>query len=375
MPEESADELVATMALTRVHGLSLMCARELYDRAGGALTVMTHRKDIRQLWPQAGEKAVQALRQSDEAVARAQAEWDYVQRKHIRCLPLGSEDYPAPLRECPDAPLVVYWLGNKPLQRPHVVSMVGTRKITQYGKDLCASFVRDLAQACPDALIVSGLAYGVDIHCHRAALDNGLDTVGVLAHGLDTIYPALHRPTALRMLRQGGLLTEYMSHTNADKGNFVRRNRLVAGLSQATIVVESAAKGGALITAELASEYNREVCAFPGRIGDAYSAGCNNLIAREQAHLINGVEDFLRLTGWVSRQAAAKPRQRELFPELPPDELAVCNALRGQDNMGINQLVVAAAIPYHRVMAALMELEIKGMTETLGGARYRLRKF
>lgn len=374
MADLSSEEIIATMALTRVHGLSLMFARGLYERAGGAVEVMAHRKDLRALWPEATDKLVYALQQSDEAIVRAQTEWEFVQQKHIRCIPFGSEDYPAPLRECPDAPLVLYWLGNKPLQRPHVVSMVGTRKITQYGKDLCASFVRDLALACPDTLIVSGLAYGVDIHCHKAALDNGLDTVAVLAHGLDTIYPALHRRTAVRMTEQGGLLTEYMSHTNADKGNFVRRNRIVAGLSQATIVVESAAKGGALITAELANEYNREVCAFPGRTGDEYSAGCNKLIAREQAHLISGIDDFLRFTGWVTQQATTQPRQRELFPELPPDELAVYNALQGKENVGINQLVVAAAIPYHRVQAALMELELNGIAETLGGARYRLRR-
>ena len=372
------DEIIYAMALTRVHGLSLMNAHLLYEKAGGAQEVWDHRKDLRAIVPDAGDKLV-ALFQNEqvmrEALARAQTEWDFVQAKHIRCIPMGDPDYPTLLLECPDAPLVLYWLGRGSLNRPHMVSMVGTRKITQYGKDLCASFVRDLAIACPDTLVVSGLAYGVDIHCHKAALDNGLDTLAVLAHGLDTIYPALHRPTAIKMIRQGGLLTEYMSDTNADKGNFVRRNRIVAGMSQNIIVVESGSKGGALITAELAGEYAHEVYAFPGRVNDEYSQGCNNLIAKEKAHLIGGIEDFLRITGWASVEEKPKNQQKDLFLDLPEDEMAVYNALKGVDEKEINRIVIDTAIPYPRVMAAITELELKGLAEMLGGARYRLRKF
>ena len=371
------DEIVYAMALTRVHGLSLMNAHLLYEKAGGAQEIWEHRKDLRAIVPDAGDKLVKLFQDEQkmqEALARAQVEWDFAQQKHIRCIPMNDPDYPALLLECPDAPLVLYWLGRGSLNRPHVVSMVGTRKMTQYGKDLCASFVRDLAIACPDALVVSGLAFGVDIHCHKAALDNGLDTLAVLAHGLDTIYPSFHRPTAEKIIRQGGLLTEYMSYTNADKGNFVRRNRIIAGLSSVTIVVESASKGGALITADLACEYNREVCAFPGRIGDEYSQGCNNLIANEKAHLIGGIEDFLRFTGWGSVEKP-KNQQKELFFDLPEDEMAVYNALKGEDEKGIHRIVSDAAIPYNRVMSAITELELKGIVEMLGGARYRLRKF
>lgn len=364
------------MALTKVRGLSLANAKQLYELAGSAAAVVRNHKDLRSVVPGANDKLVAILKDIDEAWARAEVEWNFAQDKRIRCISLGDDAYPPLLRECEDAPLVLYWLGKGPLDRPHTVSMVGTRRISQYGKDLCASFVRDLQRACPDALVVSGLAYGVDIHCHRAALDNGLDTVGVLAHGLDTIYPAMHRKTAVRMVQQGGLLTEYMSSTNADKGNFVRRNRIVAGLSPVTIVVESAHKGGALITAELASAYNREVCAFPGRVDDECSQGCNNLIAREQAHLISGIDDFLRLTGWAepADSKPSQPRQLEIFPQLEPDEQAVFDALKGVDDKAIHQITIDANLPIHRVTAALMELEMKGLTQTLGGARYRRTK-
>lgn len=371
------NEILCAMALTRIHGLSLLNAKRLYEMAGGAQAVVQNHRDIRAILPDAGDRLVEALQNIDEAWARAETEWAFAQDKHIRCIPLGSDAYPPLLRECEDAPLVIYWLGRGALVRPHVVSMVGTRRISQYGKDLCAAFIKDLRAACPDALVVSGLAYGVDIHCHKAALENGLDTVAVLAHGLDTVYPSMHRKTAVQMVEQGGLLTEYMSNALVDKGNFVRRNRIVAGLSPVTIVVESAHKGGALITAEYANAFNREVCAFPGRVGDEYSEGCNHLIANDQAHLISGIDDFLRLTGWgerVETKQTGGGRQTELFPVLEPDEEAVYRALEGVDEKAIHQIILDTNLPFPRVSAALTELELKGLTQTLGGARYRRAK-
>ena len=253
------------MALTRIPRLSLMNARLLYDTMGSATAVFEHRKDIRDVIPEANEKLVEVLRDVDEAIADAEREMEFARKSNIRCLSLNDDAYPLLLKECPDAPLVLYYLGNADLNAQRIINVVGTRKITPMGKDICRSFIADLQKVYPDTLVVSGLAYGVDVNAHRAALENGMKTVGVLAHGLDTIYPAVHRQTAVKMVSQGGLLTEYMSNTRPDKGNFVRRNRIVAGMSLCTIVVESAAKGGALITAELAGDYNREVCAFPGR--------------------------------------------------------------------------------------------------------------
>ena len=196
---------------------------------------------------------------------------------------MNDERYPQRLKDCDDAPLMLFYKGNANLNQQRVINIVGTRHCTIYGQDIIRRFTADMKSLCPDTIIISGLAYGVDINAHRQALTNGMETVGVLAHGLDYLYPTAHRETATEMLRQGGLATEFMTGTNADKMNFVRRNRIVAGLADATIVVESASKGGSLITANLASDYNRDVFAFPGNVGAPYSMGTNNLIRDNKA--------------------------------------------------------------------------------------------
>jgi DNA processing protein len=269
----------------------------------------------------------------------------------------------------------LFYRGNARLDALRVISIVGTRHATAYGEDLCNSFVRDLKELCPDVLIVSGLAYGIDIHAHRAALQHGFPTVGVLAHGLDRIYPAAHRKTAIAMMDQGGLLTEFMSGTNPDRQNFVKRNRIVAGMSDATIIVESAAKGGALITAELAESYHRDCFAFPGKTTDIYSAGCNKLIRNNRAALLLSAEDFVETMGWSTSTGKAAPKaiQRELFPDLNEEESKVVDILQQcSEGMQVNQLVVEADIPINRMSALLFELEMKGVVRALAGGVYRL---
>ena len=278
-------ETLYMMALTRVPALNLTGLHVLIEEMGSATAVYENRKRMREVLSSASQNTLDALASMDSHLARAEQEWEFCQQNHIRPLGLHDEDYPQRLRDCPDAPVLLYYLGTSDLNATHIVSMVGTRQITPYGKDLCRSFVHDLREACPDVLIVSGLAYGIDVHSHRAALDEGLPTIGVLAHGLNQIYPTHHRATAMQMVSQGGLLTEYMSGTAIDKRNFVQRNRIVAGMADAVVVVESAERGGSLITAEIALSYNRQVWAFPGRIYDSYSAGCNNLIASNSASL------------------------------------------------------------------------------------------
>ena len=254
--------------------------------------------------------------------------------------------------------------------------MVGTRQITPYGKDICREFVKELKRLCPDTLVVSGLAYGVDIHCHRAALEQDMETVGVLAHGLDQIYPRMHRDTAVRMVQQGGLLTEFPSRSNADKKNFVQRNRIVAGMADATIVVESAQKGGSLITAEIAESYGRDIFAFPGRVGDTYSEGCNNLIRSNRAGLITCAEDFVRAMGWETEvqihQQLSQGLQQELFPNLSEEEQRIVNALTGTDSKQINILAVDTNIPIGKLTSLLFNLEMKGVVRLLSGGCYRL---
>ncbi|MEG1861176.1 MAG: DNA-processing protein DprA [Bacteroidaceae bacterium] len=370
-------ETLYTLALTRIPRLSLRNAKELVLTFGSASLIAEHRHHLTELKPDTSNVLMQTLNKGwDEALFRAEKEIDFAENHNIRCLCSSDPLYPTRLQDCSDAPLVLFYRGTANLNAQHVVSIVGTRHITECGKDLCHALTTDLAHRCPHVIVVSGLAYGIDIHAHRSALKAGIDTVGVLAHGLDRLYPSAHRDTAQQMIQQGGLLTEFMSGTIPDKGNFVRRNRIVAGISDACIVVESAAKGGALITAGIAQDYNREVFACPGRITDPYSEGCNNLIRNNAAQLITCAADITTALGWLSPedQAALKQKtaQQELFPVLSPDEQSLVTLLQGTDGKQINQLVVEANLPVQRVTALLFEMELRGITKAMNGGRYRL---
>lgn len=367
------DEQIYTLALTRIPGLGLVGAYNLVRTLGSASAVFQHRKNLKELIPEVSNKLIQAL-DCPEAFRRAEEELKYTEKNQIQCITLNEAAYPSRLRECEDAPLALFYRGNTPLNALRIVSIVGTRHATAYGADLCLSFIEELKEQCPDVLIVSGLAYGIDIHAHRASLQYGFPTIGVLAHGLDRIYPATHRKTAIDMMDHGGLLTEFMSGTNPDRQNFVKRNRIVAGMSDATIVVESAVKGGALITAELAESYHRDCFAFPGRTKDLYSAGCNELIKNNRASLILSAEDFVNAMGWnLSSTPSSKTIQRELFPELNEEEKNIVQVLqRNPDGIQINILVVETNIPINRMSALLFELEMKGVVRALAGGVYRL---
>ncbi len=365
-------EAVCAMALTRVRSLSFTAVSQLYRAAGSATRLFECRSDLRALFPDVHPRAVTALQNVDEALHRAETEWNFCQQKGIDVYCLHDEGYPARLRECPDAPIVLYYKGKPCLSAVHMVAVVGTRHVTEQGKDLCLRFCEELAEAAPGTVIVSGLAYGVDIQAHRGALSAGLPTVAVLAHGFDRMYPSSHRATAAAMLDSGGLVTEYMTGTVPDKGNFVRRNRVVAGLVDACVVVESARKGGALITARLANDYAREVFAFPGRVSDPYSEGCNRLIAEQGAQLLTGGKDLAVRMGWAKEGAEGLPVQRELFPELTPEETAVCNLLRGTDGLPLNLLAVRSGMPVQHVGAILFDLEMRGIVRAMPGNCFRL---
>ena len=369
-------EIISAIALTKLKGLSLLNARTLLDAVGSAHEVIAHRKDIVGIIPDASQRLVTAFAEADAALKEAEREMQFIEQKNLKVFTLTDEDYPQRLRECEDAPLVLYYCGNANLNAMRIISIVGTRKCSEYGREVCNNFIADLKRYYPDALIVSGLAYGIDICAHRAALENSMSTVGVLAHGLDNIYPSMHRQTAADMVhRQGGLLTEYTTHTTPERGNFVRRNRIVAGLCDACIVVESAERGGSLITAELAMEYNRDVFAFPGRVYDEASRGCNNLIRRQQATLLTCAADLLDAMGWENPlKKTSKPEavQQELFPDLTDEERALVNTLKDVDDKHINQIAIDANIPYSRASMILFDLEMKGVVRALGGARYKI---
>ena len=367
------DEQIYTLALTRIPGLGLMGAYNLMRTLGSASAIFQQRKNLKELIPEVSDKLIKAL-DCPEAFQRAEEELIFAEKNQIQCLTLNDAAYPSRLRECEDAPLALFYRGNTSLNALQIVSMVGTRHATPYGEEICHSFVRDLADLCPNVLIVSGLAYGIDIQAHKAALQHGFPTIGVLAHGLDRIYPAAHRKTAVSMMDQGGLLTEFMSGTNPDRQNFVKRNRIVAGMSDATIVIESAAKGGALITAELAESYHRDCFAFPGRTTDIYSKGCNELIRNNRASLILSAEDFVQAMGWnTSSNQVPQTVQRELFPDLNEEEKRIVSLLQQHpEGIQINLLVVEANIPINKMSALLFELEMKGVIRALAGGVYRI---
>lgn len=369
----NSDERICSIALTLCPGIGHIGAKRLIDGMGSAVQVFSRRKELCEVMPGVNPSVVAAL-DCPAAFLRAEREMEFVEKNRLTCLTLKDEAYPSRLRECEDAPVALFFKGNTDFNRLRVINMVGTRRATEYGKQFCDDFLRDLSALCPDVLVVSGLAYGIDIHAHRAALAHNLSTVAVLAHGLDRIYPYVHRKTAIDMLASGGLLTEFLTETNPDKHNFVSRNRIVAGMSDATIVVESASKGGSLITAELAEGYHRDCFAVPGRISDASSVGCNRLISDSKATLVQSAADFLKAMGWAEARQPSKPEviQRNLFPELTDEEERIVRILASQGDLHINALVVEADVPVNRMSSMLFELEMKGVVRAMVGGVYHL---
>ncbi len=368
-------EALYSIALTRLSYFSLAGLHELYSRLGSATAIMEHRLNIRDVLPDASPRLVEAFRDVSEAMHRAEAELRWDMDNGIDVIPLNSPSYPQRLVECPDAPIVLYHKGCADLNAKRIVSIVGTRHCTVYGQDILRRFMDDL-RMIPDVLVVSGLAYGVDICAHREALKNGFPTVGVLAHGLDQIYPNAHRNTAIEMLSNGGLLTEYPSQTPGAKGNFVQRNRIVAGIADATILIESAAKGGGLITMGIARDYNRDTFAFPGAVNAEYSRGCNNLIRDNGAALITNAEDFVKAMGWTDEADLQKARsegiERQMFPDLTDEEKAVVEVLRKTNDLQVNILAVKSGIAINRLLSMMFSLEMKGVVKTMAGGSYHL---
>lgn len=368
----NTSETLYRLALTQLPGIGINHAHTLLQASGNATVLFEHRKELPDILPDMPARLVQAF-DHPEILRRCEAELSFAEKNRIVCLTEEDEAYPSRLRECSDAPLVLFYQGTADLNRRHIISMVGTRNATDYGKDLCLRFIRDLKESLPDAIIVSGLAYGIDIHAHRAALQCGLDTIGVLAHGLDRIYPFVHRNTASEMTSHGGLLTEFMSGTNPDRQNFVKRNRIVAGISDATVVVESAKKGGSLITAEIAEGYHRDCFAFPGRIGDAFSEGCNHLISANRAVLLQSADELVKAMNWDCPKEIPQAIQRQLFPEMNPEESRIVQILRKYpEGIQVNSLVVESNIAITSMTGILFELELKGVVKSLAGGMYRL---
>lgn len=369
-------ETMYAVALTRIGRFSPTAILQLYNRAGSASAVMENIANIRDIIPDATPRLVQSLANMSDALKLAEAEMMFDEAHGITPMVFGDSSYPTRLRECNDAPLVLFYRGTANLNQRRILSIVGTRHCTMYGQDMIRRLVADLKEVCPEVLIVSGLAYGVDINAHRQALQNGYETVGVLAHGLDYLYPNAHRDTARKMLSQGGLVTEFCTHTNADKLNFIRRNRIVAGMADATLLVESAAHGGGLITAGIASGYGRDVFAFPGNVGMEYSEGCNNLIRDNKAMLITGADDIVKAMGWqddsIIIEARRRGIERQLFPDLTPNEQKIADLLRDSNDLSINEITTKTRLATGEVVSVMFGLEMKGVVKQYAGGVYHI---
>ena len=373
-PSNRDEELLHTIALNAIKGVGPTVARRLIDEFGSATAIFREKPEALRTIPRIGCDLATGCR-SCQVLDEAEREMDFIRRHNITTLLFDDDDYPDRLRDCPDAPLLLYAMGNANLNVRHTVSIVGTRNATRYGRDLVEDFLSEAARLEPELLVVSGLAYGIDVTAHRSALHAKLPTVGVLAHGLDRIYPDQHRHVAREMLAAGGLLTEYPSRTNPDRGNFLARNRIVAGLADATIVVETADKGGSIVTASIADSYGRQVFAFPGRVGDAQSVGCNRLIRQQKAGLITSAADLFEAMGWdktfVGRQLEIpfeKPQQ-----ELSEAERQLVDLLKSDGEMQLNTMVLKTGKPVSELTSLLMGLEMQGVVGNAPGGLYRLR--
>ncbi|MDR1610296.1 MAG: DNA-processing protein DprA, partial [Candidatus Symbiothrix sp.] len=289
--------LIYQIGITLVKGIGNIIAKQIIDNLDDISLLFTEKKHLLERIPSLSRRIIDEI-YKPEVLKRAEQEILFIEKNKITPLFITDSAYPKRLQECVDSPVILYYRGNTDLNVTKIISIVGTRNASAYGRDMTEQLLHDIKEKFPEMLIVSGLAYGIDIIAHRAALRENLATVGILAHGLDRIYPPAHRNTAVEMLNNGGLLTDFISETNPDRQNFVKRNRIIAGIADCTIVVESAEKGGALITANIVDSYNRDLFAFPGKAGDRYSEGCNSLIKFKKAALITSAKDVFREMNW-----------------------------------------------------------------------------
>ncbi|MCF8367751.1 MAG: DNA-processing protein DprA [Bacteroidales bacterium] len=360
--------LLYQIAITLIPGIGDINAKKLISYCGSARSVFEEKKQNLMKIPGMGLSTVNSIL-NQQVLKRAEEELLFIDRNNVKTFYFLDSDYPVRLKNCIDSPVMLYFKGNINLNSSRVMSIVGTRRATEYGQDMCNSFVRDLAE--DGLLITSGLAYGIDTLAHKASLKYGLPTVGILAHGLDRIYPYANRTLAESMLDNGGLLTDFISNTNPDRENFPKRNRIIAGLADALLVVESASRGGALITANIANSYNRDVFAIPGKIGDTYSAGCNYLIRTNKAALVQSAEDIKYLMGWEQNKVKS-PRQVKLFRELSDEERLVMDILKENETSSIDFVVLKSKLSNSKIAAILLALEFDGLIKNLPGKLFKV---
>lgn len=359
------------LALTMIKGIGDITIRNLIARFGTADEIFKARKQQLEVISGIGSKTAELII-NHSSFERAEKELRFIEKYKIQPLFITSDAYPKRLRNCVDAPALLYFKGKANLNQQKVVAVVGTRNATAYGKAFCAELIAGLQHH--GVLVVSGLAYGIDIAAHQSALHQQLPTVGVLGHGLDRIYPAVHRKIAEQMLVHGGLLTEFPSETNPDRQNFPKRNRIIAGMADAIVVVEAARTGGALITAEIANSYNKDVFAVPGRINDEFSDGCNFLIKTNRANMLTRAEDIEYIMGWFDDIAPKRTQTPELPLDLSAEDLKIVEAIKDADAIAIDDLQVKLRMPQSKLAMALLNLEMQSIIISLPGKIYRINR-
>ncbi|MFV5694154.1 DNA-processing protein DprA [Flavobacterium sp. LB3P122] len=356
-------DLFYLLALQRVEGVGDIMAKKLITHCGSAEEVFNTKTGQLAAIDGVGSMLLKKLK--DKLVfEKANLELEFIKSNAINAVYFQDEEYPERLKHCIDGPLLLFTSGNINLKNKKIISIVGTRQITSYGMEFCRKLIEDLAPL--DPIIVSGFAYGVDIVAHQLAMENNLQTIGVVAHGLNQIYPKTHKKYVAKVEQNGGFMTEFWSSSNPDKENFVKRNRIVAGMTEATIVIESADRGGSLITANMANDYNRDVFAVPGRVTDKYSQGCNNLIKTQKANVLTSAADLIYILNW-DIQKESKPVQKQLFVTLEEDEQKVYDYLlkTGKELMDI--IALRCDFPIYKISGMLLNMELKGVIRPLPG--------
>jgi DNA processing protein len=365
------NELPYQIGLTLIEGIGDVNAKSLLAYCGSAAEVFKQKEAQLLKIPGIGSIWAKSIVNSKDVLKRAEEEIKFIEKYNIEPIFFTDENYPTRLKYCSDSPVLMYYKGTADLNREKIIAVVGTRKPSEYGKEKTQEFVAELKGT--GAIIISGLAYGVDVLAHKTALENGLDTVGVVAHGLDRIYPQLHDKVAKRMVGQGGILTDFMSGTNPDAVNFPKRNRIVAGLCDALVVIESKRGGGSLITATIANSYNKDVFAFPGRAGDVLAEGCNGLIKQNRAVLIENAADLLYAMQW--QEIEKKPKASKQIPlliNLSDDEKRIMDVFSEKPSLHIDEICQTTEFTISKISALLLQLEFSNIINSRPGKMYEL---
>lgn len=365
-------DLTYQIGLTLLNGVGDVLAKNLVAYCGSAEQVFKTKKAQLEKIPGIGSYTSEAIIKSKSVLDRAEQEIKFIEEKKITALFFTDKNYPQRLKNCNDSPVMLYYKGNANLNVDKIVAIVGTRTPSVYGKQMTEKLIEDLSDS--GCLVVSGLAYGIDITAHKSALEKGLNTVGVFAHGLDRVYPSVHSQYAERMISQGGLLTEHLSETNPDKENFPKRNRIVAGMCDAVVVIESKRGGGSLITATIANSYNKDIFAYPGKANDILSEGCNGLIKSNRAHLMESAADLLYIMNWNEKTKNKKSSQIPLPINLTSEEQLVVKAFENKYQLHIDEICYATNFSISKTSTCLLQLEFSNVIKSLPGKIYELNR-